>query len=84
MIGRSEPGVDRAVAHLDDDRLIAGAKLDGDRGRVRPAVGEHQLERPGEPVAVDGIAGLLLGHQRKPPPDQVLEQRPAGDSPDVT
>jgi len=69
-------GLDRAVARLDDDRLIAGVKLDSHGIVRRLAVGEHQLKRPREPLALHGIAGLLLGHQRNPPPDQVSEHRP--------
>jgi len=72
-LGWSEPGVDRAVARFDHDRLIAGSKLDGHRGRVRLAVDEHQLERRREPVAADRVFGLLLGHQREPPLGQGLE-----------
>jgi hypothetical protein len=48
-------------------------KLDGHGGRVGLAVGEHQLERPRQPVAADSVAGLLLGHQRKPPSDQYFQ-----------
>ena len=77
MIGRASPvnvvsrvvrdshrDADGSVVGPDDDRLVAGANLDFYRRPLWAAVGQCFLERAGEPVALDRVALLLLGHQR--------------------
>ena len=69
--------MDRAVAQLDHDRLVARLKLDR---RRRRRFGSRSVSISSSAQASQWLRtaslGLLLGHQRNAPAGQILEHRP--------
>jgi len=64
------------AADLEEQGIVAGPDLDGDRRQVRLPVAEAQLQRQHEPAAAKGVSGARIVKVGRSPSRQLLHHQP--------